>query len=106
MKSALEIWTVNPRTFVVDTLAFEALTRRTEWQEEEATRGRCAQVINGQLNGRADLDWFRFAGTAGQRLLIDGNARRIDSRSDVVLTVLTSDGGFWPRIGRTTQVTL
>lgn len=81
----------NPRTFVVDTLA-EALEKEPNGKEEEATEVAVPGVINGQLNGGADLDWLRFAGTAGQRLLIDGHARRIDSRSDVVLTVLTSDG--------------
>ncbi|MBI1310169.1 hypothetical protein GC176_02595, partial [bacterium] len=81
----------NPRTFVVDSLAE---FRETEPNQEgsKANEVTVPGIINGQLNGGADVDWFRFAASAGQRLLIDGQARRIDSRSDVVLTVTAADG--------------
>lgn len=81
----------NPRTFVVDTLA-EVNEAEPNHETENATEVSAPGVINGQLNGGADVDLFRFKATAGQRLLIDGQARRIDSRSDVVIAVSAADG--------------
>ena len=81
----------NPRTFVVDTLAETSETEPNN-RTEEATEIAVPSVMNGQLNGGADLDWYRFKGTTGQRLLVDGQARRIDSRSDLVITIAAADG--------------
>ncbi len=81
----------NPRTFVVDSLA-EVNETEPNHETENATEITVPGVVNGQLNGGADVDQFRFKASAGQRLLIDGQARRIDSRSDVVLTLSAADG--------------
>ncbi|MDA1014971.1 MAG: hypothetical protein O3A00_11045, partial [Planctomycetota bacterium] len=81
----------NPRTFVVDTLG-EINETEPNNAVEQAAEVPVPGVVNGQLNGGADLDWFRFKGTAGQRLLFEGFARRIDSRSDMVITVAAADG--------------
>ena len=81
----------NPRAFVVDTLA-EVIEQEPNNQRSEAKEIAVPSVANGQLNGAADVDWFRFQAKSGQRLLIDGHARRIDSRSDLVVTVAASDG--------------
>lgn len=49
-------------------------------------------TVNGQSTNGADVDWYRFTGTAGQRLLLDGQARRIDSRMDLVMSLLDASG--------------
>lgn len=82
----------NPRTFVVDSLS-EVRETEPNNQPEQATQiASLPSAVNGQLNGGADVDWYRFEGQAGDRLLIDGLARRIDSRADVVVTLTTADG--------------
>jgi hypothetical protein len=81
----------NPRTFVVDTLT-QVVETEPNQDAEKAGEITVPGVVTGQLNGGADVDLFRFMANGGQRLLIDGQARRIDSRSDVVLTVTAADG--------------
>ncbi len=49
-------------------------------------------TINGQSAGGPDVDWYRFNGQAGQRILFDGHCRRIDSRMDLAVTVITEAG--------------
>ncbi|MBL8813517.1 MAG: PPC domain-containing protein, partial [Planctomycetaceae bacterium] len=49
-------------------------------------------TINGQTTNGPDVDWYRFAGKAGQRILLEGFCRRIDSRMDLAMTVMTASG--------------
>jgi hypothetical protein len=49
-------------------------------------------TVNGQSTNGADVDWYRFAGTAGQRIILEGFSRRIDSRMDLIVTLLDSSG--------------
>lgn len=49
-------------------------------------------TVNGQLSGGPDVDWYRFTGQGGQRILCEGFARRIDSRADLVLTLYHENG--------------
>lgn len=49
-------------------------------------------TVNGQSTNGADVDWYRFTGTAGQRMLLDGQARRIDSRMELVISLLDATG--------------
>lgn len=49
-------------------------------------------TVNGQSTSGADVDWYRFTGTAGQRALLDGHSRRIDSRMDLVVSLLDASG--------------
>jgi hypothetical protein len=48
-------------------------------------------VVNGATDGEA-ADYFQFEGTAGQTLVIDCWAYRIDSRLDATLAVLDANG--------------
>jgi hypothetical protein len=48
--------------------------------------------VSGQSGSGADVDWFRFRGSAGQTILIDGYARRIDSQMDLVTTLFDATG--------------
>ena len=49
-------------------------------------------TVNGQLTAGPDVDWYRFTGQGGQRILAEGFARRIDSRADLVLTLFHENG--------------
>lgn len=49
-------------------------------------------TVNGQSSGGPDVDWFRFQGQTGQRILLEGNCRRIDSRMDLSITLYTETG--------------
>ena len=49
-------------------------------------------VMNGEINGGADVDCFALEGKKGQRLFLDLAAERIDSRLDATIRVLTPSG--------------
>ena len=49
-------------------------------------------TVNGQLTAGPDVDWYRFTGQGGQRILAEGFAKRIDSRADLVLTLFHENG--------------
>lgn len=49
-------------------------------------------IINGQSTGGPDVDWYRFNGSAGQRVLLDAHCRRIESRMDLTSTLYTESG--------------
>ncbi|MCG8652946.1 MAG: hypothetical protein MI861_24105, partial [Pirellulales bacterium] len=98
----------NPRTFMVGTLpevleaepnggnALPAWTQTkaagTSQRTNPATELTLPMIANGQSASRADVDWFRFRGSAGQRFLLEGFAKRIDSEIDLVLGLYRSDG--------------
>ncbi len=75
----------NPRTFVVGDLN-EVVETEPNNTREQATRimtsGPGNVTVNGQINGATDTDCYVFAGKAGQRILADCAAQRIDSRLD------------------------
>ena len=80
----------NPRTFVVGS--------RKELNEVEPNNTRelafaveLNQTINGRVNGATDVDWFKFAGKAGQRVLADCLARRLDSKLDANLELFDAN---------------
>lgn len=81
----------NPRTFVVG-----ALTESNEVEpnnaREQAVSIEVNQTVNARINGATDIDWIKFNGKAGQRVLVDCAARRIDSRLDAALEIYTSTG--------------
>lgn len=68
------------------------------WIEKDGVRTNAAQevtlpvTINAQSSGGPDVDWYRFTGVAGQRILMDGHSKRIDSRMDLVITLFTEAG--------------
>jgi len=80
----------NPRSFVVG-----------EWNEVREQPGDNSQdkamavELNSTINGTADgsnSDWYKFAAKAGQRILIDCWAERIDSRMDGTLALYDAAG--------------
>jgi murein DD-endopeptidase MepM/ murein hydrolase activator NlpD len=80
----------NPRAFVVGALAEvnEATTNAT-------FAGAMPLALNSTVNGRADAsnsDHYRFSAKKGQRMLVQCDARSIDSRMDAVLVLLDASG--------------
>jgi len=80
----------NPRFFVVGDLA------EVKEQPGNATQDKAVSIeLNTVVNGAADAtaaDWYKFAAKAGQRVVIDCWAQRIDSRMDATLVVLDGAG--------------
>lgn len=81
----------NPRSFTVDSLAEFAETEPNQ-DLDTATEVSFPGIVNGQLKTNSDLDLFHFEGQQGQRLTIDALARRIDSKSELMVTLLAPDG--------------
>jgi hypothetical protein len=81
----------NPRFFVVDSRPEVNETEPNSRldQANEVARG---TIVNGVAGGGADRDFFRFAASKGQRLLVDCQARRIDSRLDATLVLYDERG--------------
>ena len=80
----------NARTFVVDPLphVIEPADATDEAPPELPVPG----VADGRFTGGAESDSYRFTGRRGQRLSIDGLARRVDSRATLVLRLLDAEG--------------
>ena len=81
----------NPRTFMIG--------RRAEIKEAEPNNDAAnakpvdvGTVVNGLINGAGDIDVFKFAATAGQRIVIDVQSKRIDSKLDPQLTLQDASG--------------
>ena len=97
----------NPRSFVVGTRP-EIREKEGNNSKEQATPVEIDTVVNGQVNGAADLDFFKFQGKKGQRILVVCQAQRIDSRLRPELEVHSIRGrrlGYSPhRFNRETVV--
>ncbi|MEA3207653.1 MAG: hypothetical protein QOE70_710, partial [Chthoniobacter sp.] len=81
----------NPRTFSVSDYAEVNETEPND-AREKAQRVPLDSVINGRVNPSEDIDWFVFPAAKGQRVIIECQAWRIDSRLDGTLTLYNSEG--------------
>ena len=81
----------NPRFFVIGTQK-EINETEPNNVREQAVAVEINQTVNGRVNGAADVDWFKFAGKAGQRLFVNCMARRLDSRLDAALELYNTAG--------------
>ena len=81
----------NPRVFELSNLA-ELTETEPNNEFEQATELMLPQIVNGQINGTTDIDMFRFTAAAGQRILFDCRARRIDSLLRPALSVYNAKG--------------
>ncbi len=81
----------NPRVIEVGTLpeVNETEGNNTPGQPNDVA---LPVVVNGQINGGADVDCVRFTAKPGERVLIVCDTRRIDSPLDVILTVFDARG--------------
>ncbi len=81
----------NPRTFVVGELPVQVEVEPND-TPDQATVIAPNQVVYGRTEKATDIDVFAFEGKAGQRLLIDLEAYRIESRLDGWLRVFDPSG--------------
>lgn len=81
----------NPRTFVVGSRK-EVNETEPNNTRETAVAAELNQTINGRVNGATDIDWYKIAGKAGQRVLADCVARRLDSKLDGNLELYDVNG--------------
>ena len=81
----------NPRTFVVG-VQKELNEIEPNNAREQAVLVEFNQTVNARINGATDIDWYKFAGKAGQRLLVDCVARRLDSKLDAALEIYNTRG--------------
>lgn len=76
--------------------AMDALPEDSECEPNDARTNAHAVslpvIINGHIDDPGDVDVFRFAGHAGQRIVAEVMARRLDSPLDSVLMLLNSAG--------------
>jgi len=88
--------TSNPRSFVVGSLP-EVLENDANDTQETAQAIEIGSVVNGRSNRGADVDFFQVTGKKGQRLLIECQSLRIDSRFQAELRLYSETGR---RVGR------
>lgn len=81
----------NPRVFEVGTLP-EVAEKEPNSAGEEAQEISVPGVVNGQVNGAADVDYFRFVAQAGERMIVRCAARALDSPLDAVVRVVDGEG--------------
>ncbi|MGD9856896.1 MAG: hypothetical protein AB7U20_18260, partial [Planctomycetaceae bacterium] len=59
---------------------------------EQAQSVSLGSVVNGFINGAGDIDLFRFSAKSGQRIVLDCQAQRIDSKLDPTLMLMDATG--------------
>jgi len=82
----------NPRPFAVDTLP-ECLEREPNDSTRTAQAVSLPGIVNGRIDRPGDWDVFRFEGRAGQEVIAEVNARRLESPLDSVLELFDAAGG-------------
>lgn len=81
----------NPRTFTVsDCAEFNEVEPNNE--RKDANRVTLNTTINGRVNASEDVDWFVFSAKKDQRIIVECQAWRIDSKMDGVMWLYNADG--------------
>ena len=81
----------NPRTFVVGDRP-EVAEAEPNNEVAKAQAVAANSVVNGRSDGGTDLDHFKVTLKAGERILFDCRARRMDSRMAPVMDLLDGTG--------------
>ncbi|MGA9624047.1 MAG: PPC domain-containing protein [Bryobacteraceae bacterium] len=81
----------NPAVFMVDTLP-EAFEKEPNNSPAAAQRVKLPVIVNGRIDQPGDWDVFRFQGRAGQAIVAEVYARRLDSPLDSVLKLTDAKG--------------
>lgn len=81
----------SPRAFVVGNRA-ETLEAEPNETSDTAQEVSLDVVVNGRIEKPGDIDCFKFKAKAGQRVVLDCSADRIDSKLRAVLEVFNADG--------------
>ena len=85
----------NPRAFAVNDRA-EALEIEPNNSFTQAVEVPLGAIVNGRCDPARDVDYFRFAAKAGERVIFDLWGERLDSRLDATLEVYDSN---WRQLG-------
>ena len=81
----------HPLPFALDTLP-ECLDREPNNLPVEAQPLTLPVIVNGRIDRTGDWDVFRFEGRAGDEIVAEVNARRLDSPLDSVLKLTDASG--------------
>jgi hypothetical protein len=81
----------NSAVFMVDTLP-EAFEKEPNNSPSAAQRVKLPVIMNGRIDQPGDWDVFRFQGRAGQAIVAEVYARRLDSPLDSVLKLTDAKG--------------
>jgi len=84
--------TSNTMPFSVDTLP-EYLEKEPNDSTQAARAVTLPLIVNGRIDRPDDWDVFRFEGRAGQEMIAEVRARRLESPLDSVLELLDAAGG-------------
>jgi hypothetical protein len=82
----------NPRAFTVGTLPELLEVEPNNAQDTATAIEKFPTIVNGRSQSAGDVDFYKITVAAGQRIVVDCFARRIDSRMDAVLTIYDSSG--------------
>ena len=91
----------NPRRFVVGSLA-ESIEAANISSPSTPMFVETGSTVNGRVDPD-QIDYFKFAASQGQRLLIDCVGQRIDSKIDASLVLIGPDGAELQRVHDTEQ---
>jgi hypothetical protein len=81
----------NNASFAVDTLP-EVLEKEPNNRKENAQRVSLPVIVNGRIGQPGDWDVFRFDGRAGEEIVAEVTARRLDSPLDSLLRLTDAAG--------------
>lgn len=81
----------NPRAFVVGDRVESAETEPNDLPEKADPLAMEA-TVNGRISGTADVDCFALMGHKGERVFVEVEAQRADSRLDATLQILDASG--------------
>jgi hypothetical protein len=81
----------NPVPFACDTLP-ECFEKEPNNDQPHAQKVTLPVIINGRINRPDDWDVFQFTGRAGETIVAEVSARRLDSPLDSLLTITDASG--------------
>lgn len=81
----------NSLPFAVGTMP-ERLEREPNNQPKKSEQVKLPVIVNGRIDGPGDWDVFRFKGRAGDEIVAEVQARRLDSPLDSVLKLTNAAG--------------
>lgn len=88
----------NPRGFAVGDFP-EVREAEPNNSREKSNALAVDQTANGRLESAVDLDWYKFSGQAGQRILVECQAQRLDSKMNAVVELYQEQLHGLRRIG-------